>query len=179
MTSKFPAPDQDRSSNLNNQEGTNAKENCFELLSAYLDGEVTPQERHQVQYWLDRDPEIKKIYLQLHRIHHSIQGLNIPVTKASTPQLSEAVFQKLDRRQQKKRIFVWGGGTVAALCLVALSNIFSSTSSPNFKLANSPEKEQLVNQSLMVAIAIDKPTVKIPKITKAGTAFSHQQGIPH
>lgn len=34
----------------------NLKRDRFELLSAYLDGEVTSSERHQVEDWLRSDP---------------------------------------------------------------------------------------------------------------------------
>jgi len=34
------------------------KRDCFELLSAYLDGEVTATERRQVEEWLSTDASI-------------------------------------------------------------------------------------------------------------------------
>ena len=39
----------------------------FELLSAYMDGELTAEERKQVQQWLDSDPEFHELYKQLLR----------------------------------------------------------------------------------------------------------------
>jgi anti-sigma factor RsiW len=175
MTFKFPASDPDRFSDSDNQKLNSSKEDCFELLSAYLDGEVTPQERQQVQQWLDSDPEIKKIYLQLQRMHSGIQGINIPSANTSSQQISQEVFATIDRRQQKQRVLIWGGGAIAAMCLVALSNIFSGSGSVNFKFANSLKQDKSVNQPLMVAVAVNKPAVKIPKAAKAVSSSPEKQ----
>jgi len=35
------------------------KRDRFELLSAYLDGEVTAAQRQQVEDWLGNDPEVQ------------------------------------------------------------------------------------------------------------------------
>lgn len=150
----------DKSSKLNYTE-----EDCFELLSAYLDGEVTPQERKQVQEWLDCDPEIKKIYLQLRRLHNDLENLAAPTTNTSTEQISAKVFQSIDRSQRKRRTLVWSGGAIAALCVAALSNLFS-VNSPTFKVVQSPQQDS-ANQTLMVAVAVNKPAVRIPKTAVA------------
>ena len=150
----------DKSSKLNYTE-----EDCFELLSAYLDGEVTPQERKQVQQWLDCDPEIKKIYLQLRRLHDSLENLAAPTTHTSTEQVSAKVFERIDCSQRRRKALVWGGGAIAALCVAALSNLFSFNS-PTFKLVQSPEQDS-ANQTLMVAVAVNKPAVRIPKTAVA------------
>ena len=34
----------------------------FELLSAYIDGEVTAAERGQIEQWLTTDPEVQCLY---------------------------------------------------------------------------------------------------------------------
>ena len=41
------------------------KRDRFELVSAYLDGEVTPAERLLVANWLAHDPEVQRLYRRL------------------------------------------------------------------------------------------------------------------
>jgi anti-sigma factor RsiW len=181
MTPKFSASNPNYPPNLSNLESSDTpekawqaasssqldstEEDCFELLSAYLDGEVTPQERKQVQQWLDNDPEIKKIYLQLRQLHDGIGNLAAPVPNTSGEQISAKVFERIDRSQKRRRTCVWGGGAIAALCLAALSNLFS-INSPSFRMVQSPELDS-ENQTLMVAVAINKPAVRIPKTAVA------------
>lgn len=137
---------------------------CFELLSAYLDGEVTVTERQQVQYWLDNDPKIKKLYLQLSSLHHGIQNIPAPTKTISAPKLSERVFETIDRTGRKRKISIWGGGAIAALILATISNLFTGVgNSPTFRLAETSEPEIAVSPKVMVAVAVNKPAVRIPK----------------
>ncbi len=176
MTPKFSASDRNHPPNSSDRElnvtpekalttgsskSNSAKEECFELLSAYLDGEVTPQERQQVQEWLDGDPEIKKLYLQLRRLHNDLENLTPPIPCTSTEQVSAKVFERIDRSQRRRRTVFWSTGAIAALCVAALSNLFS-VNPPTFKFVQSP-KQDSVNQTLMVAVAVNKPAVRIPK----------------
>ena len=154
-------------SDLDDREMDSTEQGCFELLSAYLDGEVTVEERQQVQSWLDNDPEIKKLYIQLSRLHSGIQNIPVPQTTTSSAQLSAQVFQSIDRTQRKRKTFIWGGGAIAALILATISNLFTGGSSiPTFRLAESSNPET-VNSPLMVAVAVNKPTVNIPKAAVA------------
>lgn len=180
MTPKFSASDRNYSPNSSDRElnvssekaMTTAsskldytEEDCFELLSAYLDGEVTPQERKLVQQWLDCEPQIKKLYLQLRRLHNGLENLTAPASTTPTEQISAKVFESIDRSQRRRKALVWSSGAIAALCVAALSNLFS-VNSPTFKFVQSPEQDS-VNQTLMVAVAIDKPAVRIPKTAVA------------
>ena len=45
------------------------KRDCFELLSAYLDGEVTATERKQVEEWFSTDTSVKCLYKKIGRAH--------------------------------------------------------------------------------------------------------------
>ena len=47
----------------------------FELLSAYLDDEVTEEERALVNHWLASDPEMKAIYNKQRQLQLAIQAL--------------------------------------------------------------------------------------------------------
>ena len=153
---------------LDGNEMSEPKLECFELLSAYLDNEVSVEERRQVQYWLDNDPEIKKLYLQLSRLNQGVQNIPTPQETISTKQLSEQVFQSIDRTQRKRKVSIWGGA-IAALALATVSNLFTGSGNiPALKLAESSEQET-VSQPIMVAVAVNKPAVKIPKAAVSST----------
>ncbi len=70
----------------------------FELLSAYLDGEVTAEERQQVQQWLDTDPQFHQLYVQLSRLQREIPTVPVPQSSVLPQQLSERVFETVDRQ---------------------------------------------------------------------------------
>jgi hypothetical protein len=83
----------------------------FELLSAYLDGEATTQERQQVEALLAEDAEFQKLYRQLKQIHSGIPHIPVP-TSQSLDALTEGVFAKIDKRRHRR--FAWVGGAIAA-----------------------------------------------------------------
>ncbi len=169
MTSNYEYSNLNQQSHLNDQKADNTELDCFELLSAYLDGEVSVEERQQVQDWLDNDPEIKKIYIQLSRLHHGIHNIPVPTTETSSTHLSNQVFQSIDRTQRKRKTFLWGGGAIAAVVLATFSNLFTGGSNiPTFRLAESSNQEN-ASQPIMVAVAVNKPAVKIPKAAVSST----------
>ena len=47
----------------------------FELLSAYLDNEVTKEEQALVDQWLTSDTEMQKIYQKQLRLKHAIREI--------------------------------------------------------------------------------------------------------
>ena len=162
---------QQSSLDLDDSEMDNAKLECFELLSAYLDGEVSLEERRQVQDWLDNDPEIKALYLQLSRLHHGVQNIPIAQETISAEHLSSKVFQSIDRTQRKRKVYIWGGA-IAALVLATVSNLFTGGGNiPALRLAESSEQE-ITSQPTMVAVAVNKPAVIIPK---AAFSSGHKQ----
>ena len=163
-------PQQDIS-NLDDNEIDDAKLEVFELLSAYLDGEVSVEERRQVQHWLDNDPEVKALYLQLSRLHHEVQNIPAAGETISAEQLSSQVFQSIDRARQKRKVSIWGGA-IAALVLATVSNLFTGgTNIPALRIAESPEQET-TSERVMVAVAVNKPAVIIPK---AAFSSEHKQ----
>ena len=132
----------------------------FELLSAYIDGELTPTERDRVQYWLDNDPKIKTTYIKLLKLQTQMQGIPTPPT-VSVEDLSAEVFQKIDRRRLKRSCCVWGAGAIAAAFLATISGMLPGTNSSGFQLTESPSEN--FSEPMMVAVAVNKPAVKIPK----------------
>ncbi|AFZ37385.1 putative transmembrane anti-sigma factor [Stanieria cyanosphaera PCC 7437] len=172
MTSKFDDFESSHKFYLSDWEGENTTPDCFELLSAYLDGEVTPQERQQVQDWLDNDPKIRQIYHKLRQLHCKFESIPIPTNQQVTADLSVNVFQAIDRSQRKRRLLYWGGSAVAALFVAVISGL-SSGENLGFKMANSVEKQN--HESIMVAVAVNKPAVKIPKASVSSSNLTDEQ----
>jgi hypothetical protein len=134
-------------------------QDCFELLSAYIDGEVTPAERRQVQEWLDGDPQVQRLYTRLLRVHEALKHVPPPVS-SSAVELSERVFAKIDQQRQG-RLYCLGGAMVAACFFATLSSFIFANNSPIAQIAkglfNSDSQPQ---KGLM--IALNHPVVAIP-----------------
>ncbi|MGJ3250683.1 MAG: anti-sigma factor family protein [Elainellaceae cyanobacterium] len=97
----------------------NLKRDCYETLSAYIDSELRPEERRQVEDWLRNDPEIQCLYVRLIQLRRNMSVISMQSTSVH-PDVEETVdqvFSRLDRRP--RRALVWGG-TAAAVLLVSL-----------------------------------------------------------
>lgn len=129
----------------------------FELLSAYLDGEVTAQERQQVQQWLENDRQMQQLHSRLLRLRHGMQHLPVPESQQSPAQLSSRVFQKLDRRQSRRRGLLAVGG-IAAVIVGAISSL---TEESLFQMADSLFIDK--DNPRELAIALNRPAVDIPQ----------------
>lgn len=135
----------------------NVSDKCtFELLSAYLDGEVTASERQQVQEWLVSDPEVQHLYKRLQNLRDGFQHLPVCECQYSARDLSNGVFAKIDKQRKIRKTWLWGGGAIAAMLVTAMSNIFSESNTPVLQFA-----EQQQNESLM--IAFNRPPIDIPQ----------------
>lgn len=159
MTSKFDGFQHERDSeNQSNLESTSDR---FELLSAYIDGELTPTEKQQVQTWLDCDPDFKRLYIQLLALQGHLQHSVAPPSNKSSDEITTGVFESLDRSRRWRRKLFWGGGAIAASMVAGISGILPGTS---------PFSPQMVHQhtspassQVMLAVAIDQPAIHIPK----------------
>ena len=151
--------------NLNNHnQSTGAshmlKRDRFELLSAYLDGEVTAPERKQVEEWLATDPAIQRLYGRLLMLRQGLRSMPVPTTQQPVEQTVEQVFFRLDRRP--KLTLVWGGAAIAALFIGALSGVLPNNRSTVPQVAQSSQQQiEPAPEALM--IALDHPVVEIPK----------------
>lgn len=159
MTSNFEASKNSRHEAANGIGMDCQERDYFELLSAYLDGEVTATERKQVQQWLDSDPQIQRLHTRLLRLRHGIQKMPLPRAEQSAQETTQQVFQRIARRRFRKAV-VWGGGAIAALFVGAVSFLLPENQSPIPGIAQSPESE-VPSDTLM--IAIHEPTFPIPK----------------
>ena len=126
----------------------------FELLSAYLDGEVTAKERRQVQQLLDTDPQFHQLYVQLSRLQREIPTIPLSPSPVSSQKLSESVFEKVDHQNQTRLLIRWGSMLVATVVVGIISNFYleKQSLSPNFA---DVEAEPLT-------IALNHPAVEIP-----------------
>jgi anti-sigma factor RsiW len=123
----------------------------FELLSAYIDGEVTPQERLQVQHWLDTEPKFQQLYVQLLRLQKDLDQIPIPPTDINL--LTEKVFTNIDKRRNQ-RLVLLGSGIIAAITL-GLTSLGGSRPSTQMAYQGDGGAEPLM-------IALNRPILEIP-----------------
>jgi anti-sigma factor RsiW len=136
-----------------------ALEERFELLSAYLDGEVTASERQQVQAWLASDPAFASQYRQMQRMQQAISAIPVPSSNKSATQLADAIFTKIEHRRTRNKLRWIGGGAIAATLMTALAGLgglFGSNNS-QWQMAN---KANITPAPLMVAL--NDPILAIP-----------------
>jgi len=133
----------------------NLKRDRFELLSAYLDGEVTADERRQVEHWLETDPKIQRLHTRLLALRQGLRTLSVPPSEQPVEQVAVQVMSRLERRP--KRNMVWGGVAIAALFMGAVLGTFSREPgiTPGF-VTNAVPHDGLM-------IALDRPVIEIPK----------------
>ncbi len=134
------------------------KRDRFELLSAYLDGEVTAAQRQQVEDWLGNDPEVQSLYARLLKLRQGLRSLPVPPAEQPVDVTIDQVFGRLNRRP--RRAVVWGGAAIAALFIGALSTLSTGRQFISPQLAQSPAPAVAPVEPLMVAL--NKPVVKIP-----------------
>lgn len=137
------------------------KRDRFELLSAYLDGEVTAAERKQVEEWLSTDLVVQQLYARLLKLRQGLRALPVPRTEQPVNQTVEQVFARIDRKP--KLAVVWGGtgAAIAAMFVAAASGVFSGVHSPAPQIASSPSAPAVSPE--VMKIALDRPVVNIPK----------------
>ncbi|MEM8780149.1 MAG: anti-sigma factor, partial [Cyanobacteria bacterium P01_G01_bin.49] len=132
----------------------------FELLSAYIDGEVTAQERKQVQQWLDTDPQFHQLYKELLRLQREIPAVEIPENSVTPDQLSDQVFDSIDRQQRSRRGMLVGGLAIAAVMVGTVSNLWlrDPVSFPRYAERQTPAKME----TEALTIALNRPLFEIP-----------------
>ncbi|MEG4112341.1 MULTISPECIES: zf-HC2 domain-containing protein [unclassified Microcoleus] len=157
----------------------------FELLSAYLDGEVTAAERRQVEDWLTNDPTTKRLYSRLLMMQQSFQAMPVPAAEQSAQELAAKVLQRVERKP--KRTWILGGGAIAALLIAVVSGVGGGRQLFAPEFARSPVPAE--SDGLMVALneplveivnpndlmlGVNAPIVDIPKVGVA----SPQKSLP-
>jgi anti-sigma factor RsiW len=143
------------------------KRDRFELLSAYLDGEVTAVERKQVEEWLANDASVKCLYARLLNLRQGLRTMPVPASEQPIEQTVQQVMARLRRRAQLKWAF--GGAAVAACIIGSLAGIIPGGEIKTLQLAqqriesaqNTPESAAVPASRLEVAL--NNPPLPIPK----------------
>jgi anti-sigma factor RsiW len=130
----------------------------FELLSAYLDGEVTAAERRQVEDWLANEPGVQCLYERLLKLRQGLRTMPVPPAQQPIEGTVGQVLARVNKRP--KMAVVWGGSAIAAVFIGALSGVIPIHQSPLQQLAQVPQPAAKP-ETLMVAL--NTPVVEIPK----------------
>jgi anti-sigma factor RsiW len=155
----------------------NTSEQCspekFELLSAYLDGEVSASERHQVESWLAQDPKFRQTYRQLTMLQNGFKTLPVKTSSAQTEQLVNKV---LARTHRSNRLWMLGGVGAAAAVAVSLLSGLLTGQNWSMRTAQQPDQTQPIqgkevpmlsatrNDPSTLMIALERPPVEIPVV---------------
>lgn len=129
----------------------NLKRDRFELLSAYLDGEVTVNERRQVEQWLETDQHIRCLYSRLLKLRQGMRTMAVPVSERSVEQTIESVYKKVDR--SPKVAVAWVG---AALALLAIP-LFSSGLNPRLQFNKVETVDPATSTNMEIDIDLNTP----------------------
>lgn len=153
------------------------KRDRFELLSAYLDGEVTAAERRQVEDWLANDVAVQRLYSRLLKLRQGIRTMPIPTAQQSPETTAEQVFAKVNRRSR----LAWklGGAAVAACVIGAVTNWLPGRQTGIPQLAQQPQEQPtqaVTTPDALPMIALNNPVIEIPKAAVASpTKFIQPQ----
>lgn len=135
----------------------------FNLLSAYIDGEVTSSERQKVQQWLDTDEIMQQQYRQLLRLQQEMTNLPLPESPVVASVLSDQLFRTIDRRQGQRRLLIAAGFAIAALVTGLLSQLYLRNNQFSPKLASKQAIPAQI-QGNPLTIALNRPIVEIPAV---------------
>ena len=165
-------PSPDPASPKGSFESATLQRDRFELLSAYLDGEVTAAERKQVEEWLVNDVTVQKLHARLIMLRQGFRSLPVPQPSQPIEQTVEKVFAQVERRP--KLSLVWGGTAIAALFVGAVTMISPMGRPPvsqvAIKTAPPVTNSQPSVDSDGLLVALDQPVLAIPKEAAAPRA---------
>ncbi len=149
------------------------KQEQFELLSAYLDGEVTATERYQVEAWLTSDAEFQQLHQRLLKLQQGFHQAPYPLSVA--PEV--LVNQVLTKASKGPRtLLAWTGvGAIAAATVVGvISSTFPGLLSPipltetaaadlePIAVRKSPAATPLFSPEANLMLTLDRPPIAIP-----------------
>ncbi len=146
----------------NSEVMANLKRDRFELLSAYLDGEVTAAERRQVDDWLVHDPTVQCLYERLIKLRQGMRSTSVPPREVDVEQTVQQVMTRVHHRP--RLVLTWGGAAIAAVFLGILSNHMPMEPHDFGPVAVTPTVAQPNSSSdgEALMIALDHPIVEIP-----------------
>lgn len=140
----------------------------FELLSAYIDGEVTNTEEQMVEQWLSDDIDFRRLYQQQLKLRQLLVDLPVPVAvnssvKAETNVMIDRVFAEIDKRSQRRKWKLAGFGVSVAAVVGIFGSMFTFNSSPQFSPVANSIKNPAITVEEPVLIAMEEPLVPVPK----------------
>jgi anti-sigma factor RsiW len=156
----------------------------FELLSAYMDGEVSADERRQVEDWLANDPTVQSLHSRLLNLRQAFQAMPIPAAEETSVQKTvDAVMARVERRP--KMSLIWGGIAAAAVAVGAVGSfLLSGDRGFSPQMAQQPDTSipsqsaSSANDDAVMLVALDKPLVSIPKTPVATPTDAAPTNLP-
>jgi anti-sigma factor RsiW len=159
----------------------------FELMSAYLDGEVTASERQQVENWLQNDAIFKAQYQRMQGMHQAVSHLPVAEPVVPVAILADQVFAKISERRRSKWLKIGGGAVAATLVAMGtgLSGIWdgSNNAVPQLAKLSLPTavlaKLEIIPNPAPMMVALNKSIINIPQSPKkaAGTVEDNDLGL--
>ena len=140
------------------------KRDRFELLSAYLDGEISSEERQLVQSWLASDPSAKCLYNRLLQLRRGFQNLSFQAD-CETDDILAGVIDGLNRRL---RLALMAGGGVVIMGILSLLSGGVGPRSPLTQWASLPSDSNIEAKDVL-RVALDEPAFPIPDTMSATT----------
>lgn len=142
----------------------------FELLSAYIDHEVTADERRQVEAWMAEDAEFAMMHRRLVKMQRGFQSLPTPVAAEHVDITISQVLNQVDRPRPSWKVLVGGGAVVAAAAaaIAVLPGLFTPSPSPQFARQTevAPTNTIETPTPAAVLVSLDQPTfVPLKKAT--------------
>jgi anti-sigma factor RsiW len=133
------------------------KRDRFELLSAYIDSEVTPEERQQVLCWLEHDANARCLYNRLLLLRQGMRSQACPPACDAETTIAN-VFCSLNRRLRMAAMATVGVAAVGAI------NLLSGGAAPGY----SPWQTASEVRPEALQIALDRPAFPIPETAVSG-----------
>lgn len=143
------------------------KRDRFELLSAYLDGEVTAAESRQVEEWLKNDASVQRLYSRLLNLRRGLRTFPVPAAQEPPEVTAQQVLKRVRRRSRP--VWAFGGAALAACVIGAVSGLLPGGGFKTLQLAQQPPVEPTqsttkpVVSSSPLMVALNNPVIEIPK----------------
>jgi len=148
-------------------------EERFELLSAYIDGEVTEAEEQLVEQWLSDNVDFRRLYQQQLKLRQLLIDLPVPVhasAKSEADVVVSRVMAEIDRRSHRRKWKLAGIGISVAAVVGIFGSLFTFNSSPQFSpVANNVNSINGINKTPAqvkpepILVAMEEPLVPLPK----------------
>ncbi len=152
----------------------NLMKDRWELLNAYLDSEVSPDERRLVERWLREDQKMQCLYARLLYVRRGLQSAPVPTAQGCDAEAMVQAVEKRINRRRPQRTLVWVGAAIAAFFATVLThNVRMPGLVPNKTdelptirldqpLMPIPEKSNDIPLQERINISLDQPLLNIP-----------------